>query len=132
MARADVRRTVATSGTVRPLVTVEIGSQLSGQIRETYVDHSAPVRRGQEIARIDPRTFATRVREAEAGLQVARAGVELRQAGVARAEANLRQAERDHRRAKSLRSRGTASQAALDAALAALEARPRRARDRPG
>lgn len=120
--RGEVRRVVATSGAVRPLVTVEVGSQLSGQIREIYAENGAAVRRGQEIARIDPRTFATRVQEAEAAVQVAEAGVLLQRAGVARAEANLRQAQREFDRAQSLHARGNASQAALDAALAAFEA----------
>ena len=122
LAMGQVRRVVATSGTVQPLVTVEVGSQVSGQVREIYVGHSAPVREGQEIARIDPRTFESRLREAQAGLAVAEAGVALQRAGVGRAEADLRQAEREFRRTESLQARGTASQAALDAALAALEA----------
>ncbi len=122
VARGDVRRVVATSGAVRALVTVEVGSQLSGQISETYADHSAKVAAGQPIARIDPRTFETRVREAEASVRVAEAGAELQRAGVARAEANLRRAGSDFRRADSLRARGAASQASLDAARAAFEA----------
>jgi HlyD family secretion protein len=121
LGRGDVRSTVATTGTVRPLVTVEVGSQLSGQIKEIYADHSDAVRKGQEIARIDPRTYETRVREAEAAVKVAEAGTELQRAGVARAEANLRRAERDHRRTEQLQARGTASQAALDTALAGFE-----------
>lgn len=119
--RGQVRRVVATSGTVQPLVTVEVGSQVSGQVREIYVGHSALVRQGQEIARIDPRTFESRLREAEAGLAVAEAGVALQRAGVGRAEADLRQSEREFRRAESLHARGSTSQATLDAALAALE-----------
>jgi HlyD family secretion protein len=122
LARGDVRRVVATSGTVRPLTTVEVGSQLSGQIREIYADHSTAVRQGQEIARIDPRTFASKVREAEAAVKVAEAGTELQRAAITRAEANRRKAERDHRRAESLQARGTASQATLDTAVAAFEA----------
>lgn len=122
VALGDVRRVVATAGAVRPLVTVEVGSQLSGQIREVYADGGSAVRRDQEVARIDPRTFATRLREAEAAVRVAEAGAELRRAGVVRAEAALRQAEREHRRAQALRERGNAAQATLDGALAALEA----------
>jgi HlyD family secretion protein len=122
LARGDVRRVVATSGTVRPLTTVEVGSQLSGQIREIYADHSTVVRKGQEIARIDPRTFESKVREAEATVKVAEAGTELQRAAITRAEANRLKAERDFRRAESLQARGTASQATLDAAVAAFEA----------
>jgi HlyD family secretion protein len=122
VALGDVRRVVATSGAVRPLVTVEVGSQLSGQIKEVYADSGSAVHQGQEIARIDPRTFETRVREVEAAVRVAEAGAELQRAGTLRAEANLRQAEREYRRAEALRARGNTSQAVLDSALAALEA----------
>jgi HlyD family secretion protein len=122
MRRGEVRSVVVTTGTVRPLVTVEVGSQLSGQIREIYADHSDHVRKGQEIARIDPRSYEARLREAEAAVKVAEAGAELQRAGVVKAEANLRRAERDHRRAEALQARGNTSQAALDTALAAFEA----------
>src|SRR5688572_8108404 len=66
--RGDVRRLVSTSGTVRALGTVEIGSQLSGNIGEVNADFSSEVKQGQVLARIEPSTFESRVREEEAGL----------------------------------------------------------------
>lgn len=117
-ARGDVRRVVSTSGTVRALVTVDIGSQLSGNIGEVNVDFSSEVKRGAVLARIEPSSFETRVRENEAGVAVARANVDLQIAGVARAEANLNKAELDLGRAKELVVKGATSQAALDAAIA--------------
>ncbi|MGA7457030.1 MAG: biotin/lipoyl-binding protein, partial [Methyloceanibacter sp.] len=80
--RADVRRVVSTSGTVRALGTVEIGSQLSGNIGELYADFSSEVKKGDVLARIEPSTFATRVREEEAGLAIAKANVALQEATV--------------------------------------------------
>jgi HlyD family secretion protein len=116
--RGDVRRVVSTSGTVRALVTVDIGSQLSGNIGEVNVDYSSEVKRGAVLARIEPSSFETRVRESEAGVAVAKANVDLQIAGVARAEANLNKAELDLGRAKELVVKGATSQAALDAAVA--------------
>src|SRR5262249_55278161 len=117
--RADVRRVVATSGTVSALVTVDIGSQPSRNIRAGNIDYSTEVKQGQVLARIEPSSFETRVREEEAGVAVARANVDLQQAGVERAEANLHKAELDLGRAKELVTKGATSQAALDTAGAA-------------
>ena len=117
--RGDVRRVVATSGTVSALVTVDIGSQLSGNIGAVNVDYSTEVKQGQVLARIEPSSFETRVREEEAGVAVARANVDLQQASVERADANLHKAELDLGRAKELVGKGATSQAALDTAVAA-------------
>jgi HlyD family secretion protein len=119
--RADVRRVVATSGTVRALGTVEIGSQLSGNIGELNADFSSEVKQGQVLARIEPSTFETKVREEEAGLAIAEANIALQEASVARAEANLRKAEIDLRRADELLRKGVGAQAVFDTATAAQQ-----------
>jgi HlyD family secretion protein len=119
--RGDVRRLVSTSGTVRALGTVEIGSQLSGNIGEVNVDFSSEVKKGQVLARIEPSTFESKVREEEAGLAIAKANVVLQEASVQRAEANLRKTEIDLRRAEELVRKGVGAQAPLDAAIAAHE-----------
>src|SRR6478735_9024226 len=114
--RGDVRRVVSTSGTVSALVTVDIGSQLSGNIGAVNVDYSSEVKQGEVLARIEPSSFETRVREEEAAVAVAKANVDLQQAGIGRAEANLHKAELDLGRAKELVTKGATSQAALDTA----------------
>lgn len=119
--RADVRRIVSTSGAVRALGTVEIGSQLSGNIGEVNADFSSEVKQGDVLARIEPSTFESKVREEEAGLAIAKANVSLQDATVERAEANLRKAEIDLRRADELVRKGVGAQAPLDAAKAAHE-----------
>ncbi len=119
--RSDVRRVVSTSGTVHALVTVDIGSQLSGNVGEVNVDYSTEVKKDEVLARIEPSSFETRVRQEEAGVAVARANVDLQLASVQRAEANLRKAGLDLGRAKELVLKGATSQAALDAAVAAEE-----------
>jgi HlyD family secretion protein len=117
--RGDVRRLVSTSGTVRALGTVEIGSQLSGNIGELYADFSSEVKKGQVLARIEPSTFESKVREEEAGLSIAKANVALQEATVERATANLLKTELDLRRADELVRKGVGAQAVLDAATAA-------------
>lgn len=119
--RGDVRRVVSTSGTVRALGTVEIGSQLSGNIGELNADFSSEVKKGQVLARIEPSTFDTKVREEEAGLAIAKANVALQEASVARAEANLHKAELDLARAAELVRKGVGAQAVLDTATAAQQ-----------
>ena len=71
--RSDIRATLSTTGTLSALVTVKVGSQLSGQISELLVDFDDTVVKDQPIAILDSSTFASRVREAEAALDVAHA-----------------------------------------------------------
>lgn len=86
---------VASTGTLNPVVSVQVGSQVSGQIKEILVDFNSTVKAGQLIARIDPETFQLRVRQAEADLEATRAAVAVQRAEVARATANLMDAQRD-------------------------------------
>jgi HlyD family secretion protein len=121
VARGDVRRIVSTSGAVRANVTVDVGSQLSGQIQALEADYNSQVSQGDVIARLDPQTYETRVREAEATLIVAQSQVEVQRANVSRAEANLKAVQAEYDRTNALRQRGTASEAAYDTALASVE-----------
>jgi HlyD family secretion protein len=73
--RGDVTTTLSATGTLQALVTVQVGSQLSGQVAELLVDFNDEVREGQPLAQLDPRTYLSAVRGAEAGLEVARAEV---------------------------------------------------------
>ncbi|HTP37539.1 MAG TPA: efflux RND transporter periplasmic adaptor subunit [Methyloceanibacter sp.] len=117
--RGDVRRVVSTSGAVSALVTVDIGSQLSGNVSEVNVDYSSEVKKDQVLARIEPSTFESKVRQSEASVAVAKANVALQEAAVERAEANLHKAELDLRRAQELVAKGAGAQVTLDTALAA-------------
>jgi HlyD family secretion protein len=117
--RGDVRRVVSTSGAVSALVTVDIGSQLSGNIGAVNVDFTDEVKKGDVLARIEPSTFETKVRESEAAVAVAKANVALQEAAVERAEANLHKAELDLHRAQELVAKGAGAQVTLDTATAA-------------
>lgn len=87
--RGALVSTVTSSGTVKAVVTVEVGSQLSGQVAELFVDFNDEVRRDQPLARIDPRTFEARVREAAADLEMAQANVQIQEAAVEKATADV-------------------------------------------
>ena len=63
---------VAASGTLNAVTTVQVGSQISGQVKEIHADFNTPVKKGQVIARIDPATFELRVNQARADLDAAR------------------------------------------------------------
>jgi HlyD family secretion protein len=119
--RGDIVRSVATSGAVRPLITVEVGSQLSGQVAEIYADFNTLVEKGQILALIDTQTFETRVLQDTANLRVAESNVVVQKAAIDRAKANLRRAQLEYERAAPLREKGTLSASEYDTALASFE-----------
>ncbi|MGB7451625.1 MAG: efflux RND transporter periplasmic adaptor subunit [Lysobacterales bacterium] len=117
----DITRTVATSGSVRPLITVEVGSQVSGQIKEILVDFNTEVSKDQLLAIIDPQSFESRVLQSTADFRVASSNVIVQQANIDRANANLRRARLEYERAEPLTKKGTLSVSELDTALAAFD-----------
>ena len=109
LTRGNIRRAVATSGPVRSLVTVSVGSQLSGQIKELKVDYNSEVKAGDILALIDDSTFASRVNQATADLAMARATVKVQEAALVKANAELSQAKRALARAEQLAGKGISS-----------------------
>lgn len=127
--RGAIVSVVSATGTVNPVVAVQVGSQVSGQIKEIYVDFNSPVKKGQIIARIDPDTFVLRVNQAMADLESARATVLTQRANVvalkaevSRARVTLADAEREYERNKALQEKNFVSASALDKARYAYEA----------
>jgi HlyD family secretion protein len=127
--RGGITAAVATTGTVNPVTSVQVGSQVSGQIKELFVDFNSEVKKGQIIARIDSDSFNLRVSQAMADLEAARAtvlsqraNVAALQAEVSRARVNSGEAERELQRNKGLFEKNFVSAAALDKAQAAFEA----------
>lgn len=121
VSRGSIRRTVSTSGPVKALVTVAVGSQLSGQIKHVRADFNTEVKAGQELAVLDDRTFAAKVNQAAADLAQAQAAVTNQEASLMKAEAALRQSERALARVTQLQARGVSSTAALDNATRDIE-----------
>ena len=76
VARGDIRATVTATGTVNAVTTVLVGTQVSGTIKNLYVDYNSPVKKGQLLALIDPATFEATVAQARANLLAAKANLE--------------------------------------------------------
>ncbi len=87
--RGPVTASIIASGTVNPVRSVQVGSQVSGQIKQLDADFNSRVSKGQLVARIDPALFETQVAQASADLQVAMANVAVQQATTERAKADL-------------------------------------------
>ena len=107
--RGNLQATVSASGAVNPVTQVSVGTQVSGQIKDLYVDFNSEVKAGQLIARIDPETFEYRVRSAQADVDAANAAVVTAQAAaaasranVSRAQVDLQEAQRDQERKQTL------------------------------
>jgi HlyD family secretion protein len=105
--RGGIQATVSASGAVNPVTQVSVGTQVSGQIRDLFVDFNAEVKAGQLIAQIDPETFEYRVRSAQADLDTSRANVLTAQANAAAARANLSRAQTDLAEAQRTHDRNT-------------------------
>jgi HlyD family secretion protein len=69
--RGSLTAVVSASGTLSAVTTVAVGSQISGQIKELFVDFNSPVKQGQLLARIDPETYDLKVKQAQADLDAA-------------------------------------------------------------
>jgi len=87
--RGQLVARVSATGTLNAVVTVQVGSQVSGQIKGLFADFNSHVTKGQVIARIDPAIFQAQVDEAQAQVQAARAKVLSQQAMVAKTRADL-------------------------------------------
>lgn len=119
-ARGTVERSVSATGRVKALVSVEVGSQLSGLIAEVNADFNQPVKAGTQLAVIDRSPFEARVASAQASLAIARASVRQHRAQVERSIAQIEQNARDAERQELLVPKGGASQVQLDVAQTQL------------
>ena len=86
--RGDIAYTISATGTPNAVVTVQVGSQVSGNIKALYADFNTRVKKGQVVAEIDPQLFQARVDQARANLSAS-------QAAVLNAEAQIRKNEAD-------------------------------------
>src|SRR5437773_5827734 len=104
--RGPITQAVTATGTLNPVVNVQVGSQVSGNIAKLFADFNSQVKAGQVVAQIDPALFQATVTQAEGDLASAQAALEL-----ARVNA---------KRTQDLFARKTSSQADLDQAMATL------------
>jgi len=111
--RGDITRSVSASGSLQALITVDVGSQISGQVTKVLVDFNDQVRAGQTLAILDPQTYQSRVAQSQADIAAG-------EATVRQAQATLTNAQADYNRKKTLVDQGWTAPAALDAATAAM------------
>src|SRR5262249_16313930 len=85
----DIASTVAATGNLNAVVTVQVGSQVSGNVKALYADFNTKVSKGQLGAVIDPELFQARVNQARANLDAVRASLLNAQAAVTKAQADV-------------------------------------------
>jgi len=104
--RGEITQAVTATGTLNPVVNVQVGSQISGRISKLYVDYNSAVTTGQLLAEIDASTYKANLQRAEADLASAKASLELAQV--------------EARRSAELFSNSLVSASQNDAAIASL------------
>ena len=121
--RGEISAIVTATGTINPVITVLVGSQVSGTIKALYADFNSQVKEGQVIAQIDPAIFEAQVEQGRANVLGAQANLLNAQANLENAKANLAKAEvavldtkRTFDRNKPLLERNLIAQATLDTA----------------
>lgn len=91
--RGSIASTISATGNLNAVITVEVGSQVTGMVKYLYADFNSRVKRGQLIARIDPEIFEAKLNQARADLESAKAAVANQRANVAKAEADVANAK---------------------------------------
>src|ERR1043166_173481 len=104
--RGPITQAVTATGTLNPVVNVQVGSQVSGNIAKLFVDFNSEVKAGQVVAQIDPALFQATVTQAEGDLANAQAALELAKVTATRTQ--------------ELFTRKTSAQAEVDQAIANL------------
>ena len=89
LAKGDIVEKITASGTINPISTINIGTQVSGTISEIYVDYNSKVTKNQLLAQIDPALFEATVGQRRAALSVAKAEVQVAENEVDYAKKNL-------------------------------------------
>ncbi len=109
--RRNIVARVTASGTLSAIVTVQVGTQVSGRIQKLFADFNSTVTKNELVAKIDPSLFEASVQQAQANYLAAKAGVTT-------AEASALAADKQYARTKALHDQNLAAQADLDTAEA--------------
>lgn len=105
--RGTITQVVTATGNINPVLTVQVGSQVSGIIQNLYADFNSVVKAGQLVARIDPAPFRAKVTEMEASLQNA-------MGNLARARSEFAQRKLDFDRSQALFAQDLIARADVD------------------
>jgi HlyD family secretion protein len=114
--RGEIDDVVEATGTINAVITVQVGSQVSGTITKLNVDFNSRVHKGDVIALIDPALFKGALLQAEADLNNADANVVAARAALEKAQAAVVQAKADNDRIVNLTREGVMSRQQLDQA----------------
>jgi HlyD family secretion protein len=114
--RGDIREVVEATGTINAVITVQVGSQVSGTISRLNADFNSRVKKGQVIAQIDPSLFQGAMLQAKADLANAKANLVASQANLEKAQAAAVQTKADYERTAGLAKEGVMSQQQFDLA----------------
>ena len=87
--RGPIQSSITATGTLNPVVNVQVSSQVSGNIKALYADFNTRVKKGQLVALIDPQIFQAQVDQATGAVGAARAAVVTGQAQVEKSKAEL-------------------------------------------
>jgi HlyD family secretion protein len=113
-----ITQAVTATGTLNPVINVQVGSQVSGNIAKLFADFNSQVKAGQVVAQIDPALFQATVTQAEGDL--------------ANAQATLELARVNAKRTQELFAKKTSSQADVDQAMATLHQSEANGKDQTG
>src|SRR5438094_4960386 len=116
--KGEIHDVVEATGMINAVITVQVGSQVSGTISKLYVDFNSRVRKGDIVALIDPALFKGALLEATADLENAKANLVAARANLEKAKASLVQTKADYDRTSGLFKDGIMSQQQLDMAKA--------------
>ena len=128
--RGDIADVVEATGTINAVITVQVGSQVSGTIAKLNVDFNSRVHKGEVVAVIDPALFQGALLQATADLENAKANVAAAKANVEKTKAGAVQAKADYDRAIELTRANIVSQQQLDLAKANYDAAVATVRER--
>ncbi|HEX4706260.1 MAG TPA: efflux RND transporter periplasmic adaptor subunit, partial [Candidatus Udaeobacter sp.] len=104
--RGAITQAVTATGTLNPVVNVQVGSQVSGNVSKLFADFNSQVKAGQVVAQIDPALFQATVTQAEGDVASSQAALELAKLTAARTQ--------------DLFAKKTSSKADLDQAVASI------------
>ena len=107
--RGTIASTVAATGNLSAVTTVQVGTQVSGTIQKLYVDYNSRVKKGQAIAEIDPSLFSASIEQSQGNFLSAEANLQ-------KAKVTLADAERTVNRNRKLLADGIISQSDYDVA----------------
>jgi HlyD family secretion protein len=119
--RGEIKDVVEATGTINAVITVQVGSQVSGTIAKLNADFNSRVHKGDIVALIDPALFKGALLQATADLENAKANLVAAQANLDKTKASLVQTNADYDRAVKLTTDGVTSQQQLDLAKASFD-----------